>query len=321
MPKDTARRPRSATAVFALGICLALLVGLGAWLLLGRESAPPCSDLTVNARVQKSVGEAVRPGMSCQALGEAIVKASVGDDQGNHTLAQAQALKDVLTTLGAQGTGGGAVDPALRRPLAVALTDYAPDLHAMLGGITIEDFVTKAAPEAPPWESDGTHHLTVLTDTLRNVVRGIAEDPDAYAMLRLAETRTTGQRLTAVPTDAKEYSLSVPPTEGARALGVLDGIADSVTRDLDEKQAQEWRAAVVDGVDDGRTSTERGLAATWLDGLHGFPEEQRYERLRTQGVDMTRLWTEHRNMDGPTRQGLLAEVERSALTAYREVKV
>ncbi len=319
MPKETARRPRTAVAVIALAVSLVLLGG-GAWLLSVRDTAPPCSDLTENPRVQKSVGEAVRPGMSCQALGEAIVKASAGDGQGRHTLGQAQALKDVLVAVGEQGNGGATVDPALRRPLAVALSDYGPDLHAMLGGIAVEDFVTKAAPHEPPWESEGTYHLTVLTDTLRNVLREASEDPHAYAMLRLAATRTTGQRLAAVPADAKGYGLSVTPTESARALGALDGIADAVTRGLEDKRAQGWRAAVVEALQGGRASAEKGIAETWLSDLHGAPEAQRYERLRTQGVDMTRLWAEQRNMDEPTRQGLLAQVERSALTAYREIK-
>ncbi|MFI8323856.1 hypothetical protein [Streptomyces sp. NPDC085529] len=321
MPKETVRRPRSTTAVIALVVSLALLGGLGAWLLLGRDTTPPCSDLSENSRVRQSLGEAVRPGMSCQALGEAIVKASAGDGRGNHTLAQAQALKDVLTTLGDQGSGDVTVDPALRRPLAVALSDYAPDLHAMLGGIAVQDFVTKAAPHEPPWESAGTYHLTVLTDTLRNVLRAIAEDPHAYAVLRLAETRMTGQRLAAVPADAKGYSLSVPPTESARALGALDGIADAVTRGLEKDQAQKWRTSVVDGLGEEGNSAPDGLAATWLNGLLSAPEAQRFEKLRTQGTDMTRLWAKQRNMDEPTQQGLLAKVERSALTAYREIKL
>ncbi|MFF9344915.1 hypothetical protein ACF1CG_34820 [Streptomyces sp. NPDC014773] len=319
MPKETARRPRTAVVVITLAVSLVLLSG-GVWLLFARDTAPPCSDLTENPRVQKSVGEAVRSGMSCQALGEAIVKASVGDGQGHHTLGQAQALKDVLVVLGDQGTGGATLDPALRRPLAAALSNYAPDLHAMLGGIAVQDFVTKAASHEPPWESEGTYHLTVLTDTLRNVLLEVSEDPHAYAALRLAETRTTGQSLAAVHADAKWYGLSVPPTESARALGALDGIADAVTRDLGERQAQDWRAIVVDGLQDGRDSAGKGIAETWLSDLHGAPEAQRYERLRTQGVDMTRLWAERRNMDAPTREGLLAQVERSALTAYREIK-
>ncbi|WP_167746196.1 hypothetical protein [Streptomyces wuyuanensis] len=44
----------------------------------------------------------------------------------------------------------------------------------------------------------------------------------------------------------------MPPTESARALATLDGVADSVTRDLDTSQAQAWRAAVLDPLADNR---------------------------------------------------------------------
>ncbi|WP_166802838.1 hypothetical protein [Streptomyces sp. ICN441] len=321
MPNETPRRPRTATVVIVLGVCLALLGGIGAWLLLGRDTTPPCNGLTENDGVRSSVGQDVRPGMGCQALGEAIVKASAGDARGRHSLAQAQALKDVLTALGAQGPGRLTLDPALRRPLATALADYAPDLHAMLGGIGIQDFATKAAPATPPWKSgDGTYHLTVLTDTLRDVLRAIAQDPHSYALLRLAETRTAGQSLAAVPADAEGFGLSVPPTESARALGVLDGIADAVTRDLDASQARTWRAAVLDGLTDDQVTATDGPAPAWLRDLRSTPEEERYESLRAQGVEMTRLWAQQRKMDEQTQQGLLAKVERSALSAYREIE-
>ncbi|MFG3309640.1 hypothetical protein [Streptomyces wuyuanensis] len=259
--------------------------------------------------------------MSCQALGEAIVKASAGDTQGRHSLAQVQALKDVLTALDAQGPGELTLDPALRRPLATALADYPQDLHAMLGGIGIQDFMTKAAPTTPPWKSDdGTYHLTVLTGTLTDVLHAIAQDPHSYALLRLTETRTTGQRLTAVPADTEGFALSVPPTESARALATLDGIADSVTGDLDTSQATAWRAAVLDTLTDDQASSTDGLAEAWLQSLRTTAETKRYESLRAQGVDMTRLWAHQRKMDKQTQQGLLTKVERSALSAYREIK-
>ncbi|WP_432075206.1 hypothetical protein [Streptomyces wuyuanensis] len=321
MPNKTPRHPRKATAVIVLGVCLALLGGIGAWLLLGRDTTPSCNGLPENDRVRSSVGQDIGPGMSCQALGEAIVKASTGDAQGRHSLTQAQALKDVLTALGAQGSGELTLDPALRRPLATALADYAPDLHAMLGGIGVQDFVTRAAPETPPWKSDdGTYHLTVLTDTLRDVLHAVAQDPHSYALLRLTETRTTGERLAAVPADAEGFGLSVPPTESARALGTLDAIAEAVTRDLGTSQAQAWRTAVLDSLADDSASPTDGLAAAWLRGLRSTAEEERYESLRTQGVEMTRLWAQQRKMDEQTRQGLLAKVERGALSAYREIE-
>ncbi len=328
MAQEPPHRTTPAKAFIVLGLCLALLGGVGAWLLLGREPAEPCNGLVGDERVQKSVGAAVRPGMSCAALAEAIVKASSGDAPGHHTQAQAQALKDVLVVLGSGDPTKLTLDPALRVPLATALADYAPDLHEMLGGIGITDFLAKAAPQAPPWQSDGTHHLTVFADTLRGVVRAVGQDPEAYALLRMTETRTTAQRLAAVPADATDYSLSVPPTESARALGTLDGIAEAVTHGKDEGQARAWRKTVLDTLLDGQPSPKSDkdpraahLTAAWLQNLKNASKEERFDRLRTQGVDMARTWAQERKMDEQTQQGLLAKVERSALTAYREIKL
>ncbi|MCX5274912.1 MULTISPECIES: hypothetical protein [Streptomyces] len=328
MPQETSSRTTPAKAFIVLGLCLALLGGVGAWLLLGRGAAEPCNGLAGDERVQKSVGAAVSPGTSCAALAEAIVNASAGNAPGRHTQAQAQALKDVLVVLGSEDPAKLTLDTALRVPLATALADYAPDLHEMLGGIGITDFLAKAAPQAPPWQSDGTHHLTVLPDTLRGIVRAVAQDPEAYALLRMTETRTTAQRLAAVPADAANYSLSVPPTESARALGILDGIADAVTHGKDKRQVRVWRTAVVDTLLDGQASPKSAqdpraahLTAAWLQNLKNASQEERFDRLRTQGVDMAREWAQERKMDEQTQQGLLAKVERSALSAYREVEL
>ncbi|GGS15269.1 hypothetical protein Snoj_82810 [Streptomyces nojiriensis] len=329
MPQETPGRTTPAKAFIVLGLCLAVLGGVGAWLLIGREAAEPCNGLAGDERVQKSAGAAVRPGTSCAALAEAIVKASAGEAPGRHTQAQAQAqaLKDVLVALGSGEPAELTLDPALRVPLATALADYAPDLHEMLGGIGTTDFLAKAAPQAPPWQSDGTHHLTVFADTLRGVVRAVAQDPEAYALLRMTETRTTAQRLAAVPADATDYGLSVPPTESARALGILDGISDAVTHGKDKGQARAWRTVVMDTLLDGPASPKSEqdpqashLTMAWLQNLQNASEEERFDRLRAQGVDMARTWARERRMDEQTQQGLLAKVERSALGAYREIK-
>ncbi|MEU8495963.1 hypothetical protein AB0C86_04315 [Streptomyces lavendulae] len=327
MPQETTHRATHVKALFVLGVCLALLGGIGAWLLFGRDANAPCNGLPEDERVRKSVGSAVHPGMSCEALGEAIVKASVGDSPGRHTEAQAQALKDVLLALHPGESKGLTLDPALRAPLATALADYAPDLHAMLGGNGSIEYVTQAAPHVPPWESGGTHHLAVFTNTLKDVLRAVAQDPHGYALLRMTETRSAAQRLAPVPVDATGYALTVPPTEIARALGTLDGIADAVTHGKDEGQARAWRTAVLDTLLNGQASPESDqdprsahLTAAWLQNLKNASEEKRFDRLRTQGVDMVRTWAQERKMDEQTRQGLLTEVESSALSAYREIK-
>ncbi|MET9467291.1 hypothetical protein ABZY44_21295 [Streptomyces sp. NPDC006544] len=310
----------------AAGICLALLGGLAAWLLTGREAAAPCNGLPEDTGVRQSLGANLRPGMSCAAVGEAVVKATSGNEPGRHTQAQAQAMKNVLFALAFEHPRELALDPALRSPLANALADYAPDLHAMLAGLDSQ-YVLQAGRDAPPWEADGTYHLSVYTNVLRETVRAVAEDPAAYALLRMTETRTAAQHLVDVPADATGHAFTAPPTTNARAFGILDGIANAVTHGQDKDQAQKWRRTVMDRLLDEpatpktyREDPAAYLTATWINDLKDTPDKDRPDRLRTQGIDMARTWTRERTTEEQTRQALLAEVDGSQLSAYREIK-
>ncbi|WP_331721123.1 DUF6571 family protein [Streptomyces sp. NBC_00454] len=312
-------------AWIAAGVCLVLLGSAAAWFFLGRETSPPCNGLAEDARVQKSVGQAVHPGMNCAALGEAVVKATAGSEPGRHTQAQAQAMKDVLFALGFGPSKEVDLDPALRLPVAAALADYAPDLHEMLAGLNSE-YVTKAGRDTPPWEAGGTYRLSVSTDVFRKTLRAVAENPQAYALLRKTETRFAAERLAAVPADATGTALSGPPTANARALGILDGLADTITNQ-DAQQARKWRDIVFERLLEGQVGPPAyqddpagHLTATWLQELKNAPEEERAESLRTQGVSMARTWTQARNTDEQTRQDLLTKVESSALNARREIE-
>ncbi|WP_327739799.1 hypothetical protein OG749_44045 [Streptomyces nojiriensis] len=293
---------------------------MAAWFVLGRDASPPCNGLAEEAGVQKSMGAAVHPGMSCAALGEAIVKSTAGSDPGRHTPAQAQAVRDVLFALGSGQSKKLDLDPALRLPLATALADHAPDVHEMLAGLDSE-YVMKQGRDTPPWEAGGTYHLAANT-LLRKILPAVAEDPEAYAVLRTAETRTAAERLAAVPAAATGADLSLPPTKNARAFGTLDGVADTA-RSKDASKSQEWYATLFEHLIDeqpDRADPAGHLTATWLQELKNTPETARAERLHTQGLDMARTWAQARAMDEQTRQGLLAEVESSALYAYREMK-
>ncbi|MFI5831405.1 hypothetical protein ACIA6C_29810 [Streptomyces sp. NPDC051578] len=319
----TGSRGRRAVPVRAWAgavVCLALLGTFGAWFLLRRETPPPCNGLAENASVQKSVGAAVHPGISCAALGEAIVKATAGSQPGRHTQAQAQAMKDVVFALGWGQSQKIQLDPALRVPLATALADYAPDVHEMLAGFDNE-YIVNAGDNKPPWEAEGTYHLSVWNSVLTKTLRAVAVDPRAYALLRMAETHTAAGRLAAVPADATGVDLSLQPTKNARALGILDGLSDTYTRD------GAWRTAVRDRLlrepaaqDTYQEDPAAYLTATWLQGLRNTPEAELANRLRAQGVDIARAWTQARNTDESTRQALIAEVDQSAQSAYREAK-
>ncbi|MFD4860850.1 hypothetical protein [Streptomyces atratus] len=326
MAGSTQRRAVPVKAWAAAGVGLVLLGTIAAWFFLGREVSPPCNGLAEDASVQKSVGVDVHPGMNCTALGEAIAKATAGSEPGRHTQAQAQAMKDVLFALGSGQSKKLDLDPALRVPLATALADYAPDLHEMLAGLDSE-YVLKAGQDTPPWEVGGIYHMSVHNTVFRKTLRAVAEDPQAYALLRMAETRTAAERLAAVPEDATGTELSLPPTKNARALGILNGIADAATHGKDKDQARAWRAAVLNNLLDGQASPKSDqdphaahLTTAWLQNLKNASEEERFDRLRTQGVDMARTWSQDRKMDEQTQQGLLAKVEGSALSAYREIK-
>ncbi|MDJ0384560.1 hypothetical protein [Streptomyces sp. G-G2] len=311
----------------AAGVCLALLGGIAAWHLAGRETAAPCNGLSEDTRVRQSVGAGLQPGMNCAAVGKAIVQATSGSAPGRHTQAQAQAMKDVLFALGSGSEHSKELDldPGLRVPLATALADFAPDLHEMLAGLDSQ-YAFKAGHDILPWESGGTYHLSVHNNVFRTTLRAVAEDLKALALLRMAETRTAAQRLAAVPADATGTSFSLPPTANARALGILDGIADAVTHDEDPQQAQKWRRVFLDRILSERATPHSYqddpagyLTVTWLQELVNAPEANRPEHLRSQGVDMARAWTQARNTDESTRQELPAQVERSALNACREV--
>ncbi|MER7520856.1 hypothetical protein [Streptomyces sp. NPDC126499] len=326
MKNDKPGRVTRLRTLIALGICLAVLGGGAAWLVLGRDDGVPCNGLPEDERVRKSMGAAVRPGMSCAEFGEAMLKATTGDKPGQHTQQQAQALKDVLFALGFGQPDDFTLDPAMRLPLATALADYTPDVHEMLTTLDTEHAERDGRWE-PPWESGGTYHLSVYSTFFRDIVRAASEDPRAYALLRTAESRHVAGELAAVPADAQGAAFSLPATKGARALGVLDGIASVVVDRLDRDEARAWRAAVVDEVTRGLAAREDGtnsadaLTAGWLQDFTKAPEGQRFDRLSTQGVDLTRSWLKNRKTDEATQQALLADVEDSALGGSREVKL
>ncbi|MFF9014404.1 hypothetical protein ACF09C_15725 [Streptomyces sp. NPDC014870] len=313
--------------VIVVGVSLALLGGIITWFVVGRDSSSStCNGLAESERVERSLGAAVQPGMSCAAFGEAIVKATVNGEPGRHSQQQAQALKDVLFAVGFTQPSDFTLDPALRLPLATALADYTADVHEILAALDSK-YVVEGDQLAPPWESGGTYHLSVHGDFFRDVVRAISEDPRAYALLRAAETRHVARELAGVPHDAKEASLSLPPTKSARVLGVLDGIAAVAVDRLDEDEARAWRARAVAELERGLAAPagegndpDDRLTAAWLQSFEGTGAEGRFDHLRTQGVDLARIWLKSRNTDEATQESVLAEVEGSALTGFKEIE-
>ncbi|MFD5110033.1 hypothetical protein [Streptomyces cinereoruber] len=325
MMTETKHPTKRVGILIAVGLCVALLGAFVTWRVIGRDTTVPCNGLTENERVRGSMGAVVQPGMSCAAFGDALVKATVGTRPGIHDRQQAQALKDVLVTLGSGQPDGFALDPALRLPLATALADYATDVHELLATLDTE-YLTRDGRLDPPWESEGTYHVSVYAASFRDIVRAISEDPRAYAVLRMADTRHAAQQLAAVPDGAAGAAFSLPATKSARVWGVFDGIADSVTRTRNDEQARVWRTTAVDGLlrepataHGDRNGLAVDLVTAWLKGLEDTPAPERFARLATQGTDMVGAWTQTRKTGKEVREELLNRVGESQHKGREEV--
>ncbi|MBO1335998.1 hypothetical protein [Streptomyces sp. VRA16 Mangrove soil] len=68
-------------------------------------------------------------------------------------------------------------------------------------------------------------HLSTPMDSLVHVMRGVSEDPDAYATMDKAETRYINAELDKLPQGASGYSESNPLAKSGAALGAFDAIS------------------------------------------------------------------------------------------------
>lgn len=82
-------------------LCISgLLAGLGAWLYVDfREEPDSCRQLARHERVSAALGTGNVHDSSCAELGLAIKQATTGQADGERSLAQAQAMKDVLVAI------------------------------------------------------------------------------------------------------------------------------------------------------------------------------------------------------------------------------
>ncbi|WP_033212848.1 DUF6571 family protein [Kitasatospora phosalacinea] len=187
-------------------------------------------------------------------LGPALEAAATGDPAGHadgdrrHTEAQARTAQAVLT--GFDLKAGEEELPAGMEPyVANLLADYVDDTHAAFGAVDAAQ-PGGAADGTPYTAPDGSSHIAVNQDTLIRVVRGAAEDPDAYAVMHLAETRKVSEVLDDIPYGASEDQRYDQIEQSAAALMVYDAVRDDVRYDKrdEDNDAVEWDAKVVQSI-------------------------------------------------------------------------
>ncbi|MFD4909733.1 DUF6571 family protein [Kitasatospora purpeofusca] len=183
----------------------------------------------------------VDKGTHQEGLAAALEAAATGDVPGDgthnggpHTPAQARVMQGAIDALDGGGKGSEIHDD-LKMPIANALSDYVDDTHLILS----EDVSNVQHNGA--WEKNGEGHLGGSSDHIVRVMRGVADDPEAYATLYAAERAKAADALAVLPPDPQHApeDRDIPARQVGTALGAYDAIRTSVI--LDEKDDRmEW---------------------------------------------------------------------------------
>ncbi|MFE7560945.1 DUF6571 family protein [Kitasatospora sp. NPDC057500] len=176
------------------------------------------------------------------AFGDALQAATTGrDPHGNqppvrpHDEAMARIMSETVNHFGGDRAGHeNELPAALRRPLGEMIADYAPDTYEILGKET--------------GGTSETSGLTIRQDQMLRVIRGVAEDPEAFQPITRAETEEIARRLEGYPDEAFQPDGTGRPNhriegfahEAAEVMGALSGVRTDVIDD--HRDDQNFRA-------------------------------------------------------------------------------
>lgn len=174
-----------------------------------------------------------------EGLGRIIEAGATGELPGSHhelgsheDPAQARVMYRTIKELNASGQAQE-MPENLRQPLARTLKDYVPDLHEILGN---HNPIYKEREGV--WEDEGLARMSALKDDLVPVMRGIAEDPEAFGSLYQAQKQYGQDRLAELPDNAgKDTRVAIGET--ASAMGAYDGVRADIVFDK-RYDSQTW---------------------------------------------------------------------------------
>ncbi|MCE0447514.1 hypothetical protein LT493_35310 [Streptomyces tricolor] len=191
--------------------------------------ATPPGGTTVGIPVLAEDGD-VRRG-----FGAALEAATTGEAPGGyhaagpHTEPQARILQHTINTLYTD-KHAQELPKGLVTPMAHILTSYTPDTH--------ETYAESSSKYDIDWDSEGSvwsdkdgAHLAVGHQRLAAVMRGVANDPEAFGHLYGAEQRYTHHVLETIPADAGDKTIRdrIVESSGPWAPTTASGRTSSTT--------------------------------------------------------------------------------------------
>ncbi|MFF1479954.1 hypothetical protein ACFVYD_20775 [Streptomyces sp. NPDC058301] len=188
-----------------------------------------------------------RAGLGAALEGAATGHPPLGPNQDpfpvpTHSPAEARVMDAIIKNLD-QGTST-TVPADLQAPVAKALAEYTPDTHEILGG-SGGGYVTHMVDGS--WtDPDGKAHLATSPEKLVQVMRGLSQDPAAYADLNKTELRYIDQQLHQMPPGATGYDRSVPLSHAGSVLGTYTAIREDLLNDdrVGAYSKADWKAKV-----------------------------------------------------------------------------
>ncbi|MFJ7201406.1 MULTISPECIES: hypothetical protein [unclassified Streptomyces] len=186
-------------------------------------------------------------GAALEAAATGHVPLGAGQDpwpEAEHSEAQARVMNGILEQL-APGEGEGtdaSVPKNLRLPLANALGDYASDTHEIISETSGDHIHNRA--EGYFVDEDGRGHLSTTSKDLIQVMRGLSDDPNAYATLHKAEARHLNALLDNIPNGKTDFNHSGSLGDAGAVLGAYTAIREDVINDerMSEYSKADWKS-------------------------------------------------------------------------------
>ncbi|MGY0061880.1 hypothetical protein ACWY4P_35995 [Streptomyces sp. LZ34] len=195
---------------------------------------------------------------------------------GEHTPAEARVMYEAIEGFNRAGAAEN-LDLNLRRPMAHILADYTPDLHQTLARDN-----TLYREHNGLWNENGELKVSVPEDHLVKIMRGVANDPSAFADLYNTQAYYEAGTFSGMPEKVSEHT-RVPIQEASSVLGMYDGVrADALFDDRDKKI--QWERDF-----NNRLTSITSLGPKFVsNSAAGFASEVVYRIIRTETHDI--MW-------------------------------